>query len=395
MAENEVRMNSKERMKITFSHKEPDRVPTGEIEIDEPIATKILGHEAWMGYGGHHRGKRANEMAKQGRMDEYYTREAEDKVALVQKLELDFLPILPHGTVFTPPEILSENVWRYGDPKSEDWSIWQFQPESDMYSEIDSALVHLGLPGFERLVERMEANKPSVDGLDFTQVDWVVKEIGRDIFLVGNVDVYFGMHMAASSVLFEAVAARPDLMDRYLDCQMAFALLFVEAQAKHHVDAFLGGEDWAGKNGPMISPKHFCRYILPRMQLLVQKCHELGLPFIKHTDGNITRIEQELLVESGIDAYQAIEPVAGMDIVDLKQRFGSQLTLMGNIDCGRLLCDGTPEEVKQETRRVIEAVAPGGGFVLTSSNSIHRGVKLENYLAMLETVRKYGVYPIR
>jgi hypothetical protein len=388
-------MNSKNRMKLTFSHQEPDRVPTGEIEIDEPIASRVLGHEAWVGYGGHHRGKRANEMMLQNRMDEYYTREAEDKVALVKKLELDFLPILPHGKVFSAPQVVQENVWRYGEPDGEDWSVWKFEPESDMYSEIDSSLVHQGIPGFERMVERMEANQPSVDGLDFTQVDWIVNQIGDEVFLVGNVDVYFGMHMAASSVLFEAIASRPDLMDRYLDCQMAFALLFVEAQAKHHIDAFLGGEDWAGKNGPFISPKHFRRFILPRLQLLVRKCHDLGIPFIKHTDGNITRIEQELLIESGIDAYQAIEPVAGMDIVDLKKRFGKHLTLMGNIDCGRLLGEGTTDEVIAETRRVIRAVAPGGGFVLTSSNSIHRGVKLENYLAMLESVKKYGIYPIQ
>jgi hypothetical protein len=388
-------MNSKERMKLAFAHREPDRVPTGEIEIDEPVASKILGREAWVGYGGHHRGKRANEMAAQNRMDEYFTREAEDKVALVRKLELDFLPILPHGKVTSGPEVIAENVYRYGDPKGEDWSIWQYQPESDMYSEIDSALVHLGLPGFERMVERMEASTPSVEGLDYTQVEWVRNQIGNEVFLVGNVDVYFGMHMAAASVLFEAVALRPDLMDRYLDCQMAFALLFLESQSRHGIDAVMGGEDWAGKNGPLISPKHFRRYILPRMQVLVKKAHDLGLFFIKHTDGNITRIEQELLVESGIDAYQAIEPVAGMDIGYLKQRYGSHLTLMGNVDCGRLLGEGTTEEVAAQTRWVIEAAASGGGFVLTSSNSIHRGVKVENYLTMLETARKYGVYPIQ
>ena len=388
-------MNSKERMKVTFSHHEPDRVPTGEIEIDEPVASKILGREAWVGYGGHHRGKRANEMILQDRMDEYYTREAEDKVALVRTLGLDFLPILPHGKVFGKPELIAENVWRYGDPQSENWGIYQYQPDSDMYSEIDSSLVHSGIAGFERMVEQMESSKPSVDGLDFTQVDWIVDQIGKEVFLVGNVDVYFGMHMAASSVLLETVALRPDLMDRYLDCQMDFALLFVEAQSRHGIDAVLGGEDWAGKNGPLISPKHFRRFILPRMQKLVKKCHDLGLFFIKHTDGNITRIEQELLVESGIDAYQAIEPVAGMDIGDLKRRFGQHLTLMGNVDCGRLLGEGSPDEVAAETRRVIRAAAPGGGFVLTSSNSIHKGVKVENYLAMLETVRKYGIYPIQ
>jgi len=64
-------MNSKERMRIAFSHQEADRIPVGEFDIDEPVASKILGREAWVGYGGSHRGKRAIEMMIAGRMDEY------------------------------------------------------------------------------------------------------------------------------------------------------------------------------------------------------------------------------------------------------------------------------------------------------------------------------------
>ena len=84
-----------------------------------------------------------------------------------------------------------------------------------------------------------------------------------------------------------------------------------------------------------------------------------------------------------------------MDIGRLKQSYGKRLTLMGNIDCAQLLCEGTPEQVAEVTRRTIQAAAPGGGFVLTSSNSIHGGVRLENYMAMLETAHKYGTYPIQ
>ncbi len=386
-------MNSKQRMKIAFAHQEADRVPTGELDIDEGIASKILGREAWVGYGGSHRGKRAIEMFSAGLMNEYYAKEAADLVDLTRKLELDWLHILPHGREFTPPETIAENVWRFGDPDG-DWSVQQYQPESNVYAEVDSSLLRGGIPAFERLVERMEASTPSVEGLDFTHVDWIVGEIGSQIFLVGNVDIYLGFASAAASVIFETIASRPDLYARYLDAQLGQTFLFLQAQVQHGVEAVIGGEDWAGKSGPLISPRHYRQLVLPRMQKLVAECHRLGVPFIKHTDGNITRLEQELLVDSGIDAYQAIEPVAGMDIARLKQRYGSHLTLMGNIDCAYLLCNGTPEEVAAETRRVIEAAAPGGGFVLTSSNSIHNGVRLENYMAMLETARRFGRYPI-
>ena len=387
-------MNSKERMQLAFAHQEPDRVPVGELDIDEPIASLILGREAWVGYGGSHRGKRAIQMMVEGRMDEYYSREAADLVELTCKLELDWLHILPHGKVFTPPTPMQENVWRYGNPEG-DWSIYQFQPESDVFAEVDSSMLHEGVPALERQVERLEASTPDTSGLDFTQVDWIVDQIGNEIFLVGNVDIYLGFASSAAPVYMEAIALQPGLYERYLDATLPHTLAFLHAQVQHGVNAVIGGEDWCGKNGPMISPRHYRNLVLPRLQQLVAECHRLGIPFIKHTDGNITRVEKELLLDSGIDAYQAIEPPAGMDIVDLKRRFGDRLTLMGNIDCAHLLVNGTPEQVAEETRRVIQAVAPGGGFVLTSSNSIHGGVRLENYQAMLETARKYGTYPIQ
>jgi uroporphyrinogen decarboxylase len=359
----------------------------GEIEINEPIASQILGRQAWVGYGGSHRGKRYNEMALEGRLDEYYAREAADKVALTRKLELDFLPILPHGRGVPRLHPLAENTWRFGDPGG-DWAVYRYEPGSDMYAEVDSSLLQGGLPALERMVNQLEQASPNVGDLDFTQVDWIAREIGRDTFLVGNADIYLGWSGAAAPVFFEAAAVAPDLIERLLDAQLEHTLAFLRAQVEHGVDAILGGEDWAGHSGPLISPRLFRRLVLPRLQRLTAECHRLGVPFIKHTDGNITRVEEVLLVESGIDAYQAIEPAAGMDIVDLKQRYGDRLTLMGNVDCAHLLVYGDPAEVAAETRRVIEACSPGGGFVLTSSNSIHSSVRLENYLAMLEAARQ-------
>ncbi len=380
-------------MRAAFSHQEPDRVPTGELEIDEKVASQVLGREAWLGYGGNHRGKRAIEMMQTGRMDEYYAREASDTVELVRKLELDWMHLLPHGKEFTPPRTLSENRWLFGE-RDGDWSVMVYQPESNVYSEMDSSLLQGGIPALEKLVERMEASHPSVEGLDFSHVDWTMDQIGDQVFMVGNADIYLGFASAAAPVFMEAIALYPDLYARYLDAQLPQTLLFLQAQVEHGVDAIIGGEDWAGKNGPLISPRHYRQLVIPRLQTLVRECHRLGVLFIKHTDGDITRVEEDLLVESGIDAYQAIEPQAGMDIAKLKQRYGQHLTLMGNVDCAHLLTFGTTELVQAETRRIIQAAAPGGGFVLTSSNSIHSGVPVENYLAMLEANRRFGQYPI-
>jgi hypothetical protein len=383
-------------METTLAHREPDRVPTGELFIDEPVASQILGREAWVGLGGSHRGKRANEMRIAGRMDEYYAKEAEDKVALVRKLGLDFLCVSPCPADLTSsvPEVLGENVWKFTDPATGEWSIWRFQPEADAYMDVDCSLLHDGMEGLERRVEHLEELTPNGKGLDFTYVDWIVREVGREVFLVGSLEVYLELHTSAAPLFLEAIVARPDLIERYLDAQVAHNMPYLEEQIRHGVHGVLAGQDLAHRNGPMMSPRHFRQLMLPRLQKLAEASHNQGIALIKHTDGNIMRIAGELLVESGIDAYHPVDPSAGMDIAVVKQRYGDHVTLMGNVDCAWTLTEGTPEEVADETVRVIRTAAPGGGFVLTSSNTIHYAVRTENYMAMLEAARRYGTYPI-
>ena len=83
-----------------------------------------------------------------------------------------------------------------------------------------------------------------------------------------------------------------------------------------------------------------------------------------------------------------------MDIGEVKARYGDRLCILGNIDCTYLLPFGSPEEVEETVKETIRVAAPGGGYVISSSNSIHPGCKPENYLALVRAARKYGTYPI-
>jgi uroporphyrinogen decarboxylase len=88
-----------------------------------------------------------------------------------------------------------------------------------------------------------------------------------------------------------------------------------------------------------------------------------------------------------------IEPKA-MNINELKKKFGSRISLIGNIDLGYTLTRGTPEEVKAEVRQRIRDLAPGGGYAVASSNSVPEYVPLANFNAMREATFQYGKYPI-
>ena len=98
------------------------------------------------------------------------------------------------------------------------------------------------------------------------------------------------------------------------------------------------------------------------------------------------------LLDAGFDGIHPIQPQC-MDIGQMKEDFGKRTCLLGNIDCGFLLVQGTPEEVRQSVKETIAQAAPGGGYIISSSNSIHPGCKPENYLAMVEAAREYGHYP--
>jgi len=157
------------------------------------------------------------------------------------------------------------------------------------------------------------------------------------------------------------------------------------------VEVVVLGDDYADNKGPMMSPDHFRQFILPGLQKVVHAAHQAGAYVVKHTDGNIMGI-LDMIVETGIDGLNPIEPQAGMDIRLVKEKYGDRIAIIGNIDCGYLLCQAPVEEVRRVTRETIEIAAPGGGYMLSSSNSIHSSVKPENFMAMVETLREYGRY---
>jgi uroporphyrinogen decarboxylase len=99
----------------------------------------------------------------------------------------------------------------------------------------------------------------------------------------------------------------------------------------------------------------------------------------------------EELLSCGFDVLQSLDPQAGIDLADMKKRFGHRICLAGNVNCG-MIHSGTREEVANDSRRALKEGMPGGGFIFMSSNTIFEGVPLENYMAMWEVWREEGKY---
>ena len=159
------------------------------------------------------------------------------------------------------------------------------------------------------------------------------------------------------------------------------------------VFAILLCSDMAYTEATMISPSLLRKYLFPWIEEMVSVTHAAGMPFILHSDGRLHDVLEDLIA-IGVDALNPIEPKA-MDINDLKRRCAGRLAIFGNIDLGSTLVLGTPADVKAEVRQRILDLAPGGGYGVSSSNSIARYVPAENYHALREAVLEYGQYPIR
>lgn len=159
-----------------------------------------------------------------------------------------------------------------------------------------------------------------------------------------------------------------------------------------NVGALRFNDDLGYTEGLLVSPEVYRRYQFPWMKKIVRLCHDKGIPFIYHCDGNVMEVLDDL-VAIGIDALHPIEPKA-MDIREVKRRIGHRVCLMGNVSQTYPLAWGSPEDVELEALRLLRDVAPGGGYCLGSGHSVQDYVPIENYRAMTETVFRYGHYPI-
>jgi uroporphyrinogen decarboxylase len=137
----------------------------------------------------------------------------------------------------------------------------------------------------------------------------------------------------------------------------------------------------------MISPKMWRELVLPCHRSIVE---ELDVPVIWHSDGAIESL-LPMAIEAGFRGVHGLEPAAGIDLGKVKRAFGDNLVLVGNVDAA-VLCGSDINAVRGEVTRCIEQGAPGGGYMLSSCNSIFKGMNPASILEMYQYAEKVGVY---
>jgi uroporphyrinogen decarboxylase len=340
-----VEMTSEERMFCVLQRQVPDRVPHFEWLVDRRVREALCPGN---------------------------------------KGSLDFAEQMGHDAVIVDPIFKKERVG--ANRWLSEWGYISQDTEEEHGIEVESPIKTLA--DFERftppdphLPERYIAVESAIQTYK-----------GQKAVIVHLNDVFsLPRYLMGMQNLLMAIALEPELVKGLVEMSVTFNLELAKEIVARGARIIYTGDDYAFNKGPLMSPKHFREFFYPGLCRVMRGFKELGLYVIKHTDGNLWPI-LDMIIDSGIDCLDPIDPQAGMDLGEVKAKYGHCVALKGNVDCAQLMTFGTPEEVFQSTKETLRTGMPGGGFILSSSNSIHSAVKPENYAAMLQAWREYGRY---
>ncbi|HIE51139.1 MAG TPA: hypothetical protein EYP85_05220 [Armatimonadetes bacterium] len=340
-------MTGYERMMTALRREEPDRVPIWELIVNEPVIRALYGDISYFDFV-EREGLDGVTIFEDSRVREWYDEVTyRDEWGIVWRIDAPGIPYRIDGPIKTEADLD-----RYTPP----------DPDADYR-----------LATLEEAVRRFKGEKA--------------------IVFLSHEAFEFSHYLRGMENLLMDYVLNPEFVHRLARVVMDYKKQVMERAVEVGADILLTGDDYAHRTAPIMSPEHFREFVLPYLQEAIDLAKAHGVPFIKHTDGNLWPII-DMIVETGIDALDPLEPIAGMDIGEVKQRYGARIALAGNVDCGELLSRGTPEEVVEAVKETLAKAAVGGGHILASSNSIHPAVKPENYRAMVEAGKRYGQYPL-
>lgn len=235
---------------------------------------------------------------------------------------------------------------------------------------------------------------PNPDTLEETiRLIDIVREISGDkYFLMIHGDATFGIPSGEKMMEFvQRIADEPEKLKKEAEEMVNKALERGEIlKKKTSLDGFALCSDYCFNSGSFLSPSMFSEFVTPYLYKLIKGYRDMGFYVIKHTDGNIMPIIDQL-IETNPHALHSLDPQAGVDIKVVKKLYGDKVCLIGNVNCG-LLQTGSDEEVIESCLYALRNGMPGYGYIYSTSNCIYTGMPFERYLLMLKIWEEYGNY---
>ncbi len=382
-------MTSRERVRIALSHQEPDRVP---FDLGTTPVTGI-----------HVRAYRALVEALGLDVPEPKLVDPVQQLAAPDEKVLEALGADCRSTLLRLPYRTLDNPWQ--DDRyvyfQDEWGLTRRMPLDDgLYFD----LCEHPLRGVQTVAE-VEAHqwpdpvagldrdllRSAVDELDASGYAVVTRGFGAGflellLWLQGYEDGY--INLIANLAVTEAI------LDKVLELKLAYAQAVLETVGDK-VDVFYLGDDLGQQRGPQVSQELYLRCFHPRLCEYHGSVRRWapGARIFFHCCGDCYEFLPHL-VETPIDILNPVQVSAShmSDTARLKREFGDRLSFWGGVDTQHVLPHGTPQEVRDEVRRRIEDLGPGGGYVLNPVHNVQADVPPENLLALVEARDEYGWY---
>jgi uroporphyrinogen decarboxylase len=267
------------------------------------------------------------------------------------------------------------------DSTDESFDNLPYQLDQVMWSRVSAPPAPLGLDaaGMAARAAGARALRASTDRAIVGLFGGNLLEIGEFLFRIDG-------------FLYE-LAANPSRVHRFLDRIVEMHLANLQkylASVGPYLDIIQFGDDLGTQTGPQISPRMYEEFFKPRHSLMWNRAKQLqpGLKVMLHCCGGVRPLLPHL-IEAGLDIINPVQTTCtGMEPVGLKRDFGSDLVFWGGgCDTRDVLPNGTPAQVRDDVRRRVEVLAPGGGFVFQQVHNVMADVPPENVVAMFEAVR--------
>lgn len=398
-------MTSRERIVAALSHQEPDRIP---VDLGATDVTSIL-------YGAY-RALRER-LGASGPLELYQPDQLlpriEGPVLELAGTDAEPVEFQPSGWVeSTIPDGVPKLVPAECVPQEQPDGSWVIRNAD---GEVTAKLA-LGAPCFRQVrfpladvrevsdLDKCRADIDAIDACAYAPMDFEALE-QRAASLVRETDrflvLYVGGHIfTGGQWLFGDEKFMTDLL---LAPRLAEELLWritqmhierferYAAAVADNVQMVLMADDLGTQRASQLSPSMYRRFVKPCQEALCRAIRERSDARIcLHTDGAVRDLIPDF-IDIGIDVLNPIQVTAsGMDTAELKREFASDMSFWGGgCDTQRVLPFGTPSEVRDEVRRRIEHLAPGGGFVFSHIHNIQPGTPPGNVIAMYEAVNEY------
>lgn len=269
--------------------------------------------------------------------------------------------------------------------------LWQ---ETTYYPDNPPVVTSNWIKNLKDDMPKLRYMLPEIAGYDPSplreQMDYVGDSgvVSGCISVPGLHDMVFWFDGGVESAVYAEVDY-PDEFQELVSMQSEHYLRMAEMMIDAKPDFFMIG---ASGLYTLQSPAHFRRYSLPVIQKMTKMSREAGLPSLLHSCGKQKELIKIFAEETDLDVANPLEipPMGDCNLAEIKADYGSKLALMGNIHTIEVMLFGTPEKVREECRKAIEAAAPGGGFILSTGDQCGRDTPFENIRAMVETARDYS-----